>query len=62
MKFKVRIEKIRNDLFIASCPNLPYCIVDGETEQEARQRLQAAIKAYVQSYRDRYEEIPYRND
>ncbi|RMG66354.1 MAG: type II toxin-antitoxin system HicB family antitoxin [Calditrichaeota bacterium] len=61
MKFKIRIERIREGLFIATCLNLPYCMVDGEDEREARQRLQAAIQAYVQSYRDRHEEIPYRN-
>ena len=44
MKFVITIEQDENDMFIAECPNIPGCISQGKTEQEALENIKDAIR------------------
>ncbi|HLR07121.1 MAG TPA: type II toxin-antitoxin system HicB family antitoxin [Pyrinomonadaceae bacterium] len=46
MKYKIRLEKTEEG-YSVSCPGLPGCWSHGETEAEAIENIQAAIKEYL---------------
>ena len=46
MKYKIRLEKTEEG-YSVSCPGLPGCWSQGETEAEAIENIQDAIKAYL---------------
>ena len=46
MKYKVRLEQSEEG-FSVSCPALPGCWSQGETEQEALENIQDAIREYL---------------
>jgi predicted RNase H-like HicB family nuclease len=50
MKYKVVLKKT-DEGFAVSCPGLPGCWSQGQTEDEALENIQAAIKEYL-SVRD----------
>lgn len=60
MKLKIRIRKIKDNLYLASCPNLEGCHVQATSEKEAEVYLKAAIEAYVSSCKQRHEKLPLR--
>ncbi len=49
MKLCVRIYKDMGGAFTASCPSLPGCICRGQTEQQAKAKLEEAIQGYLAS-------------
>jgi predicted RNase H-like HicB family nuclease len=46
MKYKIRLEKTEEG-YSVSCPGLPGCWSQGETEEEALENIQDAIKEYL---------------
>jgi predicted RNase H-like HicB family nuclease len=60
MKLKIRIKKIKDNLYLASCPDLEGCHVQASSEKEAEVYLKAAIQAYINSYKQRYEKLPLK--
>jgi predicted RNase H-like HicB family nuclease len=48
MKFLITIFRDEDGVFIAECPSIPGCISQGNTEQEAEQNIQEAIKACLE--------------
>ncbi|RMF56709.1 MAG: type II toxin-antitoxin system HicB family antitoxin [Calditrichaeota bacterium] len=61
MKLRIVIRKVEKDLYIGSCPNLEGCHIEASSEEEARKILKAAINAYLLSYKQRHEKIPYKS-
>ncbi len=59
MNLRIVIRRIGKGHYIASCPNLEGCHVEAESKEKAEAMLKAALNAYVQSYRQRHEKIPY---
>ncbi len=49
MKLCVRIRKDEQGTFRGSCPSLPGCVASGQTEVQARQKLEEAIRGYLAS-------------
>jgi len=49
MKLCVRIGKNVRGEYTASCPSLPGCTSRGQTEQQAKARLEEAIQGYLAS-------------
>lgn len=47
MKLCVRIVQDKQGGFMALCPSLPGCITRGGTAEEARKRLDDAIRGYI---------------
>lgn len=60
MKLKIRIRKIKDNLYLGSCPNLPGCHVQASSEEEAELYLKAAMQAYMNSYKQRNEKLPLK--
>jgi predicted RNase H-like HicB family nuclease len=46
MKYKIILRKSEEN-YSASCPNLPGCWSQGETEQEAIENIKDAIQEYL---------------
>ena len=46
MNYKVRLQESEEG-FSVSCPGLPGCWSQGETEEEALENIKAAIKEYL---------------
>jgi len=44
MKFLITIFQDEDGIFIAECPSIPGCVSQGNTEQEAEENIQEAIK------------------
>jgi predicted RNase H-like HicB family nuclease len=49
MKICIRIRRNDRGEFMASCPSLPGCVSSGLTEQQAKHRLEDAIRGYIAS-------------
>ena len=49
MKLCVRIRKDQQGSFKATCPSLPGCVSFGQTERQARDNLEDAIRGYLAS-------------
>jgi len=47
MKLCVRIMKNEKGDFTAVCSSLPGCVTTGQTREEARERLDEAIRGYI---------------
>lgn len=60
MDFKVVISKDEDGIFTAECLDLPGCISDGKTKQEAKKNIKEAIEAYLESLEKHGEKIPSR--
>jgi len=56
-EFTVVIEKDEDGRFVAICPGLQGCYSEGETEAEARQLIEAAVRLHVESRIARSEPI-----
>ena len=60
MKFKVILEPDFEDGgYIASCPSLPGCHSQGDTEGEALKNIEEAIIGYLKSLRKYNQPIPH---
>jgi predicted RNase H-like HicB family nuclease len=51
MKYKIRLEKTEEG-YSVSCPGLPGCWSQGETEEQAIENIQDAIKEYLAAIDD----------
>ncbi len=47
MKFSVRIMKNEKGDYTAVCSSLPGCVTTGHTREEAREKLDEAIRGYL---------------
>jgi len=56
-EFTVVIERGEDGRFLAICPALQGCYTEGETEDEARQLIQDAIRLHVESRLARNEPV-----
>ncbi len=61
MKMRIVVHQIANELYIASCPNLEGCHVEAKSKEDAQSKIKMAIKAYIMSYKQRHEKIPYQS-
>ena len=58
MRFRVIIEPDEDGVFVAVCPSLPGCVSQGTTRAKARENIQEAIEAYVESLEKHGDPIP----
>lgn len=58
MKFRIIIEQDEDGYFVAECSNLPGCISQGKTLQEAKANIREAIEGYLESLKKHKEPIP----
>lgn len=58
MRFRVRLEKGENGMFVVECPTLPGCVSQGKTRSEALENVKDAIKGYLESLKKHKEPIP----
>jgi len=58
MKLRVIIEPDEDGFFVATCPNLPGCISQGKTRQEALANITEAMQAYVESLTKHGDPVP----
>ena len=49
MRLCVRIKPNEQGGFTAICPSLPGCVSTGQTEQQAKNKLEEAIRGYLAS-------------
>ena len=47
MDIKIRLEKDEDGVYVATCPSLPGCISQGQTEHEAIKNIKEAIKLHL---------------
>ncbi len=57
-KFLVYLEPAEEGGYIASCPQLPGCVTQGETVDEALAMIKDAIQGYITSLRKHGEYVP----
>jgi predicted RNase H-like HicB family nuclease len=53
MKLTVRVVISERGGFMATCPSLPGCITWGNTHEEARKKLDEAIRGYIAAVSNR---------
>ncbi len=53
MKLAVRIVTSERGGFVATCPSLPGCITWGVSREEARKKLDEAIRGYIAAVSNR---------
>jgi antitoxin HicB len=58
MKWRAIIEQDEDGIFVAEVPALPGCISQGTTREEARQNVNEAIQAYLESLKENGDPIP----
>ena len=58
LRFRVLIEQDEDGVFVAECPNLPGCISQGRTRDEALANIRDAIQGYLASLEKHGEPIP----
>ena len=58
MKFRIIIEQDEDGYFVAECPNLPGCVSQGKTLQDAKKNIKEAIEGYLESLEKHNEPIP----
>ncbi len=44
MKFMITMFQDEDEMYIAECPAIPGCVIQGKTEAEAEQNIREAIK------------------
>ena len=62
MKFRILIKQDEDGFFISEVPELPGCISQGSTRQEAITNIKDAIAGYVASLKKHDEPIPFSID
>ena len=58
LRFRVLIEQDEDGMFVVECPNLPGCISQGKTRDEALANIRDAIHGYLASIEKHGEPIP----
>jgi len=58
MKYRVLIEEDEDGIFIASVPELPGCISQGKTRDEAINNIKDAVHGYLISLKKHNEPVP----
>ncbi len=58
VRFRVLIEQDEDGVFVVECPNLPGCISQGKTREEALANIRDAIQGYLASLEKHGEAIP----
>jgi antitoxin HicB len=49
--FKVILEQDEDGIFVARVPELPGCVSDGKTKEEALKNIREAIEGYMETLR-----------
>jgi predicted RNase H-like HicB family nuclease len=60
MNLKVMIEQDEDGIFVATCPSLPGCISQGETEEEALENIKEAITLHLECLSE--DGLPFKGD
>ncbi len=58
LRFRVLIEQDEDGVFVVECPNLPGCISQGKTREEALANVRDAIQGYLASLEKHGDPIP----
>ena len=58
MKFRIILEKDKDGMITAECPNLPGCVSQGKNRVEALKNIKDAVKGYLESLKKHNEPIP----
>lgn len=58
MKFRILIKQDENGVFVSEVPELPGCISQGGTREDAIANIKEAIAGYVESLKKHNESIP----
>lgn len=59
MKFRVVLEPdFESGGYVVSCPSLPGCHTQGDTEEEALNNIRDAIRGYLESLKKNKQPIP----
>jgi predicted RNase H-like HicB family nuclease len=58
MRYRVLIEQDEDGVFVAEVPNLPGCVSQGDTREQALTNVREAIAAYVESLEDHGDPVP----
>ena len=58
MRYRVLIEQDEDGVFVAEVPNLPGCISQGGTRDEAITNVREAIAVYLESLEEHGEPVP----
>jgi predicted RNase H-like HicB family nuclease len=59
--YKVIVEECEEGGFYAECPAFPGCHVEGETYEETISEMKEAVKAFIEDYKLKKEDIPQDN-
>jgi predicted RNase H-like HicB family nuclease len=57
-KYLVYLQPAEEGGYIVSCPALPGCVTQGETEEEALEMIRDAIEGYIESLHAHGEPVP----
>ena len=58
LRFRVLIEEDEDGVFVAECPNLPGCVSQGATRDEALANIRDAMEGYLVSLEKHGEPVP----
>jgi antitoxin HicB len=58
LRFRVLIAEDEDGIFVAECPNLPGCISQGSTREEALTNIRDAMAGYLASLQKHGEPVP----
>jgi len=58
MKYRVIIEQDEDGIFVVECPQLPGCVSEGRTKEEALTNIKDAVEGYLASLKKHNESIP----
>jgi len=58
MKYRILIEQVEDNMFVAEVPSLPGCVLQGKTRAEAIDNAKDAIQGYIESLKKHNEPIP----
>jgi antitoxin HicB len=61
LEYTVRIERLADadgGGYLATVPDLPGCMSDGETPEEALKNVQEAIESWIESAKEWKQEVP----
>jgi len=61
LEYAVRIERLSEDDgggYLATVPDLPGCMFDGETPEEALKNVQEAIASWIEAAKEWKQDIP----
>ncbi|MCL7395775.1 MAG: type II toxin-antitoxin system HicB family antitoxin [Thaumarchaeota archaeon] len=58
MKFRVLLERDEDGFYVAQVPELPGCISQGKTREEAIENIKDAVRGYLENLKKHGEPIP----